>query len=72
MYFHGKGPLAEMQHSGEFLKEQFNSQPEVESAEKITRLAPDKLAVSLIEGWRGEICHVALTTQRDVSADTKF
>jgi len=22
---------------------------------------PDQLAVSLIEGWRGEICHVALT-----------
>lgn len=51
----------EMQHSGEFLKEQFNSPPETENADRITRLAPDKLAVSLIEGWRGEICHVALT-----------
>jgi Ni,Fe-hydrogenase III large subunit len=25
------------------------------------RLAPDTIAVSLVEGWRGEICHVALT-----------
>ena len=50
-----------MQHSGEFLKEQFNSPPETENADRITCLAPDKLAVSLIEGWRGEICHVALT-----------
>ncbi|MDI9630772.1 MAG: hydrogenase, partial [Acidobacteriota bacterium] len=25
------------------------------------RLAPESLAVSLVEGWRGEICHVALT-----------
>jgi Ni,Fe-hydrogenase III large subunit len=25
------------------------------------RLAPDRLCVSLIEGWRGEICHVAVT-----------
>ena len=24
-------------------------------------LAPDSLAVGLVEGWRGEICHVALT-----------
>jgi len=24
-------------------------------------LAPDSIAVSLVEGWRGEICHVALT-----------
>jgi Ni,Fe-hydrogenase III large subunit len=24
-------------------------------------LAPDSLVVSLLEGWRGEICHVAVT-----------
>lgn len=27
-------------------------------------LAPRHLAVSLVEGWRGEICHVALTDER--------
>lgn len=25
------------------------------------RLEPDRLVVSLVEGWRGEVCHVALT-----------
>ena len=29
--------------------------------ETIPSLGADKLAVSLVEGWRGEICHVALT-----------
>ena len=24
-------------------------------------LSPNQMAVSLIEGWRGELCHVALT-----------
>jgi Ni,Fe-hydrogenase III large subunit len=24
-------------------------------------LAPDQLIVSLVEGWRGEICHLAIT-----------
>ena len=24
-------------------------------------LAPDSMAVSLVEGWRGQICHVAIT-----------
>ncbi|ADV60960.1 NADH dehydrogenase (ubiquinone) 30 kDa subunit [Isosphaera pallida ATCC 43644] len=31
------------------------------------RLAPDSLVVSLVEGWRGEVCHVALT-----NADGRF
>ena len=26
-------------------------------------LAPDSLSFSLVEGWRGEICHVALTDE---------
>jgi Ni,Fe-hydrogenase III large subunit len=25
------------------------------------KLAPDSLAISLVEGWRGEICHIAIT-----------
>jgi Ni,Fe-hydrogenase III large subunit len=27
-------------------------------------LAPDSIAVSLVEGWRGEICHAAVTDER--------
>ena len=30
-------------------------------AEKDLRLTPNALCVSLIEGWRGEICHSAVT-----------
>ncbi|MBP3290359.1 MAG: NADH-quinone oxidoreductase subunit C [Alistipes sp.] len=27
-------------------------------------LAPESMAISLLEGWRGEICHVAITDQK--------
>jgi Ni,Fe-hydrogenase III large subunit len=27
-------------------------------------LAPDSLAISLVEGWRGEICHSAITDEK--------
>ena len=30
-------------------------------AEALASLPPDTLAVSQVEGWRGEICHVAVT-----------
>jgi len=30
-------------------------------SEKDLRLAPDSLSVSMVEGWRGEICHCAIT-----------
>lgn len=34
-----------------------------------SRLAPSSLAISLLEGWRGEICHVAITDEKgEVSA----
>ncbi len=51
----------EIQRSGEFLKEQLAAPPEGEIAEVLPASAPETLAVSLIEGWRGEVCHVALT-----------
>ncbi len=28
------------------------------------RLAPSSLAISLVEGWRGEICHIAVTDEK--------
>ena len=31
---------------------------------KRIELAPSHLAISMVEGWRGEICHVALTDQQ--------
>jgi len=51
----------EIQRSGEFLGEQLKSPPAGELRGELAARAPDALAVALVEGWRGEVCHVALT-----------
>ena len=51
----------EIQRSGEFLIEQLAMPPEGGLSSDLAAPAPDTLAVSLVEGWRGEVCHVALT-----------
>ena len=51
----------EIQRSGEFLSEQLPSPPEGGLCGELAAPAPDTLAVALVEGWRGEVCHVALT-----------
>ena len=51
----------EIQRSGRFVMEQLKSLPGTETRIELGPLAPKMMAVSLIEGWRGEICHVALT-----------
>lgn len=51
----------EIQRSGEFLREQLAVPPDSELRSEPSPSAPDTLAVSLVEGWRGEVCHVALT-----------
>jgi Ni,Fe-hydrogenase III large subunit len=51
----------ELQRSGQLLNEQLAAPAEGEIRDEVAPLAPDTLAVSLVEGWRGEICHVALT-----------
>lgn len=41
--------------------------PDMQSGAALPRLpdlAPDQIAVSLVEGWRGEICHVAITDEK--------
>ena len=37
------------------------SEPSAPHPTPVVRLRPSHLCVSLVEGWRGEICHVALT-----------
>jgi Ni,Fe-hydrogenase III large subunit len=59
--------LLEIQRSGKFLEEQLAAPPEGEIRLETGPLAPQTLAVALVEGWRGEICHVALT-----NADGRF
>lgn len=51
----------EIQHSGPFLKEQLAAPPAGETRTELPPPVPDTLAVALVEGWRGEVCHVALT-----------
>ena len=49
------------QESIRFVREQLGSLPAGSIAAPPGTLSPDQLVVSLVEGWRGEICHVAIT-----------
>lgn len=51
----------EIQRSLAFIQNQLEMVPESKISTKLTTPAANSLAVSLVEGWRGEICHVALT-----------
>ncbi|HUB87251.1 MAG TPA: hydrogenase, partial [Verrucomicrobiae bacterium] len=51
----------EIQRSLAFISDQLKALPDGETLIKTGPLAPNRAVVSLIEGWRGEICHVALT-----------
>jgi Ni,Fe-hydrogenase III large subunit/Ni,Fe-hydrogenase III component G len=53
----------EIQHSLAFLNDQLRALPTGEVRVPVGPLAPCSLAVSLCEGWRGEICHVGLTDE---------
>jgi Ni,Fe-hydrogenase III large subunit len=46
------------------VREQLAGPPEGGVRDAAPEAAPDMLAVALVEGWRGEICHVALTGPR--------
>ena len=51
----------EAQRSGKFIEEQLATPPDGPLQIELGPAAPDTLAVALVEGWRGEVCHVALT-----------
>jgi len=51
----------EIQRSVEFIKSQLKSLPSGSIRETSGDCETDALVVSLAEGWRGEICHVAMT-----------
>jgi Ni,Fe-hydrogenase III large subunit len=53
----------EIQRSIAFVREQLDARPEGASRINCGELAANRLSVSLVEGWRGEICHVAMTDQ---------
>jgi Ni,Fe-hydrogenase III large subunit len=51
----------EIQRSVAFIREQIQGLPGGPVRAAVGPLQPDAAVVSLTEGWRGEICHVALT-----------
>ena len=51
----------------EFIRGQLQGFPGGPLRAPVGPLRPNQLAVALVEGWRGEICHVALT-----GADSRF
>jgi len=51
----------EIQRAGQFLLDQIATPPDGPLQEDCGRLAPETLGVALVEGWRGETCHAALT-----------
>lgn len=54
----------EIQRSVSFIGEQIKGFPEGPVRTAIGELPPDQLVVSLVEGWRGEICHAVLTDKQ--------
>lgn len=51
----------EIERSGAFVLDQLSALPPGPDRTRVGPLAPERFVVSLVEGWRGEICHVALT-----------
>ena len=51
----------EIQRSIDFINDQLNMLPEGQIKTKVKPALPGKFCVSMVEGWRGEICHVGLT-----------
>lgn len=54
----------EIQRSVAFVGEQLSTLPDGPCRAEAAPLAPDRLVVSLVEGWRGEICHIAMTDEQ--------
>lgn len=51
----------EIERSARFVLEQLSLLPAGPATVEVATLRPESLTVSLVEGWRGEICHVAIT-----------
>lgn len=54
----------EIQRSTTFVRSQLNELPDGPIRTDAVALMADRFVVSLVEGWRGAICHVALTDER--------
>jgi Ni,Fe-hydrogenase III large subunit len=61
----------EIQRSGEFVCEKLSALPAGPVRSQAPVFAPDSMAVSLVEAWRGEVCHVAITDSAGAFAHYK-
>src|SRR4026207_593752 len=53
----------EIQNSIRFIREELQELPAGALQVSVPALMPRGIVVSLVEGWRGEICHVAITDE---------
>ncbi len=51
----------EIENSGEFVLDQLHTLPSGSCRTEVGSLAADSFVASLAEGWRGPVCHVAIT-----------
>jgi Ni,Fe-hydrogenase III large subunit len=54
----------EIQRSVNFIRDQLKTLPPGSIRAETKSLAANAVVVSLVEGWRGEICHVAITDEQ--------
>ncbi|MHB0946393.1 MAG: hydrogenase large subunit [Sedimentisphaerales bacterium] len=62
----------EIQRSIKFIREQFAAIPAGSPLVKVGPLAPESFTVTLNEGWRGEVCHTAITNKQGSFARYKI
>lgn len=62
----------EIKHSIEFISEQIHGMPAGDPAGPVGPMMPNMLAVAVNEGWRGEVCHVAITNSKSEFARYKI
>jgi Ni,Fe-hydrogenase III large subunit len=62
----------EIKQSMQYIRELIQNVPEISENEPIFKnLKPNSFTLSLVEGWRGEICHCAITDQQGELAHYK-
>lgn len=55
----------EIDQSIEYIREMIKNIPEIENQnQKIASPAPNSFVIALTEGWRGEVCHAAITDSK--------
>ncbi|HQP09854.1 MAG TPA: NADH-quinone oxidoreductase subunit C [Candidatus Omnitrophota bacterium] len=62
----------EIQRSMDFIQNQLRAFPDGQIFKATDAITPEAMAVSLAEGWRGEICHVAMTDRHGKIAQYKI